>query len=84
MAGQENGRGKFSGFALTEPQVGSDAAAGRTTAKKDGDSYILNGRKLLYYQWRCGRDLLMASMRIKWGFVVPEPATWFLTTVVFR
>jgi len=37
--------GRFSGFALTEPQAGSDAAAGRTTAKKDGDSYILNGRK---------------------------------------
>ena len=37
--------GKFTGFALTEPQAGSDAGAGRTTAKKDGDSYILNGRK---------------------------------------
>ena len=37
--------GHFTGFALTEPQAGSDAGAGRTTAKKDGDSYILNGRK---------------------------------------
>lgn len=37
--------GKFSAFALTEPQAGSDAAAGKTTARKDGDSYILNGRK---------------------------------------
>ena len=37
--------GRFSGFALTEPQAGSDAAAGRTMAKKDGDSYVLNGRK---------------------------------------
>lgn len=36
---------KLSAFALTEPQAGSDASAGKTTAKKDGDSYILNGRK---------------------------------------
>lgn len=32
-------------FALTEPQAGSDAAALRTTASKDGDHYILNGTK---------------------------------------
>lgn len=37
--------GKLGAFALTEPQAGSDAAAGKTTAKKDGDYYILNGRK---------------------------------------
>lgn len=37
--------GRITGFALTEPQAGSDAGAGRTTAKKDGDSYVLNGRK---------------------------------------
>ncbi|OAG26970.1 acyl-CoA dehydrogenase [Thermodesulfatator autotrophicus] len=32
-------------FALTEPQAGSDAAAIKTTAKKDGDHYVLNGIK---------------------------------------
>jgi butyryl-CoA dehydrogenase len=32
-------------FCLTEPHVGSDAAALRTTAVKDGDHYILNGVK---------------------------------------
>ena len=32
-------------FALTEPGAGCDAAAIQTTAVKDGDSYILNGRK---------------------------------------
>jgi len=32
-------------FALTEPQAGSDAANIRTTATKDGNSYILNGQK---------------------------------------
>jgi len=30
---------------LTEPEAGSDAAAVKTTAKKDGDYYILNGTK---------------------------------------
>lgn len=33
-------------FALTEPGSGSDAAALRTTARRDGDGWILNGRKM--------------------------------------
>ncbi len=32
-------------YCLTEPGSGSDAAGMRTTAKKDGDHYILNGGK---------------------------------------
>ncbi|MBE1236197.1 acyl-CoA dehydrogenase family protein [Phaeovibrio sulfidiphilus] len=32
-------------FALTEPGVGSDAASVRTTARREGDVYILNGTK---------------------------------------
>lgn len=32
-------------FALTEPGAGSDAKAIRMTARRDGDSYILNGQK---------------------------------------
>ncbi|WP_353683386.1 acyl-CoA dehydrogenase family protein [Thermodesulfovibrio sp. 3907-1M] len=34
-------------FALTEPNAGSDAGGIQTTATRDGDYYILNGRK----QW---------------------------------
>ena len=33
-------------YALTEPNAGSDAAAIQTTARKEGDSYILNGEKM--------------------------------------
>lgn len=32
-------------FGLTEPNAGSDAANIRTTAQRDGESYILNGEK---------------------------------------
>lgn len=32
-------------FALTEPEAGSDAASLRTTARKEGDHYIVNGTK---------------------------------------
>jgi butyryl-CoA dehydrogenase len=38
---------KLAAFALTEADAGSDAGGIKTTAQKDGDSYILNGTK----QW---------------------------------
>lgn len=37
--------GGFGAFCLTEPMAGSDASAGKTIAVRDGDSYVLNGRK---------------------------------------
>jgi glutaryl-CoA dehydrogenase (non-decarboxylating) len=33
-------------FAITEPDAGSDVAAMKTTAKRDGDRYLLNGTKI--------------------------------------
>lgn len=33
-------------FALTEPNAGSDASGGQTTAKLEGDHYVLNGSKI--------------------------------------
>lgn len=37
---------KIGAFALTEPEAGSDAAAIKTTAVRDGDHYVLNGTKV--------------------------------------
>jgi len=39
-----SGEAMFS-YALSEPEAGSDAVAMRTTAVRDGDSYVLNGAK---------------------------------------
>lgn len=38
---------RLAAFGITESAAGSDAGAIRTTARRDGDSYILNGTK----QW---------------------------------
>ena len=37
---------KLATFALTEPGVGTDAANLATTARRDGDEYVLNGHKI--------------------------------------
>jgi len=39
-------KGEYLGaWALTEPSAGSDAVNAKTTAKKDGDGWVLNGQK---------------------------------------
>ena len=38
--------GKWAAMAITEPEAGSDSAAIRTTARLDGDEYVLNGEKI--------------------------------------
>ena len=48
-------------FALTEPEVGSDAASLKTRAVKDGDFYVLNGTKrFITNANRAGAFTLMA------------------------
>ena len=37
---------KIGAYGLTEPQSGSDAGSMRTSAKEDGDHYVLNGSKI--------------------------------------
>ncbi|WP_244783425.1 acyl-CoA dehydrogenase family protein [Acinetobacter sp. F-1] len=43
---QQRFHGTWAAMAITEPGFGSDSAAIRTTATKDGDNYILNGEKI--------------------------------------
>jgi acyl-CoA dehydrogenase len=38
--------GKWAAMAITEPEAGSDSAAIRTTARQEGDEYVLNGEKI--------------------------------------
>ncbi|MDR3417369.1 MAG: acyl-CoA dehydrogenase family protein [Nevskia sp.] len=38
--------GRWAAMAITEPGCGSDSAAIRTTATRDGDHYVLNGEKI--------------------------------------
>lgn len=37
---------RLAGFAITEPEAGSDAGSIKTTALPDGDGYVLNGTKI--------------------------------------
>lgn len=37
---------KLASYCLTEPNAGSDAASLKTTARREGDKYILNGSKI--------------------------------------
>ena len=37
---------KLASYCLTEPNAGSDAASLKTTARKEGDHYLLNGSKI--------------------------------------
>jgi alkylation response protein AidB-like acyl-CoA dehydrogenase len=53
---------RFASYCLTEPGSGSDAAALRTTARRDGDDYVLNGTKAFISG--AGRsDLYVAMVR---------------------
>jgi alkylation response protein AidB-like acyl-CoA dehydrogenase len=48
---------RLSAFALTEPCAGSDLTALRTTARLDGDEYIVNGEKLFITNVVPGRTI---------------------------
>ncbi|ERJ84290.1 putative butyryl-CoA dehydrogenase [Peptostreptococcaceae bacterium oral taxon 113 str. W5053] len=57
--------GSFAAFCLTEPGAGSDPGAGKTTAVKDGDSYILNGRKCFITNGAVADVYLVAALTNK-------------------
>ena len=66
-------------FGLTEPDFGSNPGGMLTTARKDGDDYVLNGRKMWITNGTC------AQVAIVWaktddgirGFVVPTDLPGF-------
>ena len=69
-------------FGLTEPDSGSDPGSMRTTARRDGDSYILNGTKM----WITNGS--MADVAVVWartdegvrGFLVERGTPGFTTS----
>lgn len=50
------------GFALTEPQAGSDASALRTRARKDGDHYVINGSKQFITSGKNGKTIIVFAV----------------------
>jgi len=74
------------GFGLTEPGSGSDAASLKTSARRDGDSWVLNGEKAWitnagYAGWYVvvARTDPEAGKRGLSAFVVPSDAPGFST-----
>ena len=53
------------GFCLTEPHVGSDASALRTTATRDGDHYVLNGVKQFITSGKHGDVMVVIAVTDK-------------------
>jgi len=56
-AGQARG-----GLCLTEPHAGSDVQAIRTTARRDGDHYVLNGSKMFITNGREGHAFALLAV----------------------
>ena len=53
---------KLASYCLTEPSSGSDAASLRTSAKKDGDHYLVNGSKV-FISGAGSTDILVVMVR---------------------
>ncbi len=68
-------------FCLTEPHVGSDASALRTTATKEGDEYVINGVKQFITSGKNGHVAIVIAVTDKGAgkkgmsaFIVPTNA----------
>ncbi|MEA2684722.1 MAG: acyl-CoA dehydrogenase, partial [Chloroflexota bacterium] len=53
---------KIAALGITEPEAGSDVAAIKTRAVRDGDDYILNGSKVFITNG-CRADMLVTAVR---------------------
>lgn len=78
---KERYKGTWSAMAITEPNAGSDSAAIRTTAARDGDEWVLNGEKIFVTAGdRCDSVVVWASLDPSLGraaiksFLVPKNA----------
>ena len=50
------------GFALTEPQAGSDASSLKTRARRDGDHYIIDGAKQFITSGKNGKMVIVFAV----------------------
>ncbi|MDQ6773067.1 MAG: acyl-CoA dehydrogenase family protein [Candidatus Dormibacteraeota bacterium] len=78
-------------IAMTEPDAGSDLARMRTTARRYGDGYVLNGRKIFITSGRrCHWCLVVARTDTEAGhagfslFLVPKDTPGFTVTRTLR
>ncbi|MDA8143354.1 MAG: acyl-CoA dehydrogenase [Thermoplasmatales archaeon] len=55
-------KGAIGGLALTETGAGSDAAAIRTSARKEGDHYIINGSKIFISNGRIAKFFVVDAV----------------------
>ncbi len=72
-------------FCLTEPHVGSDASALRTTATRDGDSYVIHGVKQFITSGQNGHVAIVIAVTDKGAgkkgmsaFIVPTDAPGYV------
>jgi hypothetical protein len=56
---------KLAAWGLTEPSSGSDAAAMRTTATRDGDDWVLNGSKMFITHGASGDTMVVMAVTDK-------------------
>jgi acyl-CoA dehydrogenase len=76
---QKRFAGVWAGMAITEPGTGSDSASIQTTARLDGDHYVINGEKIFVTSGdRCDAVVVWATLDKELGraaiksFVVPK------------
>ena len=72
-------------FCLTEPQAGSDASSLRTTARKDGDGYTIDGVKQFITSGKHGQVAIVIAVTDKGAgkrgmsaFIVPTDAPGYI------